>query len=71
MEPAPMLITIHAPPDVHSLENVAVRDALFEANQHMRSAERYDVCVVARSAALANQPSRPTRTGGLWPPRRA
>jgi hypothetical protein len=60
MESAPILVTIHAPPDVHSLEIAAVRDALFEPNQHMRSADRYDVCVGTRSAAIADEPSRPT-----------
>jgi hypothetical protein len=61
MESAPMLITIHGLPDVHSQEIAAVRDPLFEANQHMRSGDRYNLCVVARSNAILDQPSRPTR----------
>jgi hypothetical protein len=58
MESAPMLIAIHAPPDVHSLEIAAVRYALFEANQYMRSGDRYDLCLVA-----AAPPSPMSRAG--------
>jgi hypothetical protein len=38
-----------------------LRDPLFEAYQHMRSGDRYDSCVVTRSNAILDQPSRPTR----------
>lgn len=43
-----MLVIIYAPEDVHALEIASIRDALFEANQHMRSDDRYEVILVAQ-----------------------
>jgi transcriptional regulator GlxA family with amidase domain len=45
-----MLVTIYAPEDVHALEIASIRDALFEANQRMRSGDRYEVRLVAERA---------------------
>jgi transcriptional regulator GlxA family with amidase domain len=45
-----MLVTIYAPENVHALEIASIKDALFEANQRMRSDDRYEVRLVAQRA---------------------
>lgn len=45
-----MRVTIYAPEDVHALEIASIRDAMFEANQRMRSNDHYDVRLVAQRA---------------------
>lgn len=46
-----MLITLFAPPDVHLLEIAGVRDALFEANEKVRSAPPYRVRLVTEDGS--------------------
>jgi transcriptional regulator GlxA family with amidase domain len=46
-----MLVTIYAPEDVHALEIASIRDALFEANQRMRSDDHYEVRLVTERTA--------------------
>ncbi|HEY1124701.1 MAG TPA: helix-turn-helix domain-containing protein [Sphingobium sp.] len=45
-----MRVTIYAPDNVHALEIASIRDAMFEANQRMRSNDHYDVKLVAQRA---------------------
>lgn len=45
-----MRVTIYAPENVHALEIASIRDAMFEANQRMRSNDHYDVRLVAQRA---------------------
>jgi len=49
-EGSTVLVTIYAPPDVHMLEIASIRDAFFEANERMRSSDRYDVRLVTQRA---------------------
>jgi transcriptional regulator GlxA family with amidase domain len=52
-----MLITIFAPDNVHLLEIAGVRDALFEANCKMQSAEPYRVQLVTEHGTVAQSAS--------------